>query len=201
MSSIFPIAVAVSVLILPNVSYGCPTSDDLSAGIRVLFSTGWYEVHSQIDNQRIVSVTYTDTNKASESRVMTYGVFETEFTFFDEESGKLQARHEFSYSFEPSDHFPISEEVSVRGRQLEIADDGEQYTNRYRVEMGSEVSVLIGDCPYVGIPVFHNYGSWWDQDQDQGVYFPEIGIYLDGDVSVPIGVQWMREASIGTLSE
>jgi len=193
--------VVVLALIFSGASWACPTHSDVSVGVRIDFRNGSHDIHTRLGKNVVASDFFSDEGKRSTSKVTSYGVFETESTFFDETGSEREASYEFSYSFDLSAHFPISEGSSVRGRQFELADFGEQFTDRYRVDIGEAISVRIGECGYTGLPVSFFYGSWWNQDEDHGVYISELGILLDANVNNQARMKWMQDASITVIGE
>lgn len=195
------IMIMLPALIFSETGWACPKHSDVSAGVRVDFRNGSHEIHTRFGENVVASDSFSDEGKRWTSKVTSYGIFETEITYFDESGSEEEASYEFSYSFDPSAYFPISEGASVRGRQFELADFGEQFTNRYRVDIGEATGVRIGECVYTGLPVSFTYGSWWDQDEDQGVYISELGVLLEGDVSNQTGMKWMQDASIAVVTE
>ncbi|MEP3846494.1 MAG: hypothetical protein ABJM43_14265 [Paracoccaceae bacterium] len=193
--------IALSISVIPNVSFGCPTKDDLSSGIRILYGTGWYTVYLRLDENRIAEVEYTDGHVVFAKNVYTHGVFEVELSDFGRTNGTQNSKYTFSYSFDLSNHVPISEETIVTGTQFETGINGEKWDGFYRVDMGTAINIPIGECSYDGIPIVHTYGQWWDDDHSLGVYFPLIGIYMStGDV-IDFNGEPFISMSISALSD
>lgn len=174
----------------------CPRSFELEDGLRLEYENGFAETFVKRDNGAVETTSFRPNGARYERRLAVGGIFETSHKEFDETGENPIYSVEYSYSFPLGDYIPSDIGKAIRGTQTETSDDGYTHTNRYKLEIGAERTIVIGGCQYNWIEVEYTYGFWWDHDKDWAMYLPELGVLLRVEFDVPYNMELIRSGKL-----
>ncbi|MEL6801801.1 MAG: hypothetical protein AAFO80_18165 [Pseudomonadota bacterium] len=102
----------------------------------------------------------------------------------------------FSYSFDPIELGPIKAGKLVSGRRFETTAHGGNFSDRLVVRVLSRFELSIGGCEYTAVPFLYVFGPFWDREEIEATYFPELGVMLEVDYRLPMSQANLLNSSI-----
>ncbi len=171
------LATLASVLCAPADAESCPDYDDLTNGIQIETSAGWYSNYFRNQNGIISVVDYDDGGERDGTTSYQQGVLEKSHARFADDGSTVEYAYAFEYKFKQNLEVSIGRRYT--GVQFEHANTGDKFENQYIISFHSPGSLFVGRCRYTYFVVTKKYGWDYDGDVAEEVFLPTLGVILD----------------------
>lgn len=173
----------------------CPTKSDLSDGVSLEWANGAVTTFVRSPSGGVLQRSRNPEGRLTAERETVGELFDTRSVRYLAE-GDVAWDVTFSYSFDPIELGPIKAGKLVSGRRFETTAHGGNFSDRLVVRVLSRFELSIGGCEYTAVPFLYVFGPFWDREEIEATYFPELGVMLEVDYRLPMSQANLLNSSI-----